>query len=70
MKEQTEESSYPKGIEVVLRETARKSYPENVDNPMVAPRDYEVRQSGRVLEVRAKISGSDLQIYPGTFLFL
>ena len=70
VKEQTEDSSNPKGIEVMLRETTRKSFPENVDNPMIAPRDYKVRQSGRVLELRAKISGSDLQIYPGTSLFL
>ena len=49
--EQAEDCSYPKGIEVMLRETARKSYPENVDNPMIAHRDYEVRQSGRVLEL-------------------
>ena len=46
------DSSYPKGIEVMLRETARKSSPENVDNPMTAPRDCEVRQSGRVLELQ------------------
>ena len=58
--EQAEDSSYPKGIEVMLRETARKSYPENVDNPMIAPRDYEVRQSGRVLELKNK----DLWIRP------
>ena len=51
-KEQAEDCSYPKGIEIMLRETARKSYPENVDNPMIAPRDYEeVRQSGLVLEL-------------------
>ena len=59
-KEQAEDSSYHKGIEVMLRETARKSYPENVDNPMNAPRDYEVRQSGRVLEFQNK----DLWIRP------
>ena len=41
-KEQAEDSSYPKRIEVMLRETARKSYPEIVDNPMTASRDYEV----------------------------
>ena len=44
----------------MLRETARKSYPENVDNPMIAPRDYDVRQSGRVLEPSKK----DLWIRP------
>ena len=44
----------------MLRETARKSYPENVDNPMIAPRDFEVRPSGRVLEVQNR----DLWIRP------
>ena len=40
-KRQAEDSSYPKGSEVLLSETARKGYrdPENVDNPMKAPRD-------------------------------
>ena len=51
-KEQAEDSSYPKSIDIMLRETARKSYPENVDSPMIAPRDYEVRQSGRALELQ------------------
>ena len=53
-KELAENSSYPKGIEVMLRETARKSYPdpENIGNPVIAPQDYEVRQSGRVLELQ------------------
>ena len=48
-KEQAEDSSYPKGIEGMLREAARKSYPEDVDTPTVVPKDYEARQSGRVL---------------------
>ena len=55
-KEQTEDSSYPKDIEVLSREAARKSNPdpENVNNPMIAPRDYEGRQSVRVLELQNK----------------
>ena len=54
-KEQAVDSSYSKGIEVLLRETARKGYPdtENVDNPvMVAPHDNIVRPSGRVVELQ------------------
>ena len=51
-KERAEDNSYPKSIDIMLRETARKSYPENVDSPMIAPRDYEVRQSGRALELQ------------------
>ena len=61
-KEQAEDSSYPKGIEVMLRETARKSYPdqEDIGNPMVAPQDYEIHQHGRVMELQKK----DLWIRP------
>ena len=59
-KEQAEDSSYLKSIEVMLGETALKRYPENVDNPMIAQRDYEVRQSGRVLELQ----NQDLWIRP------
>ena len=46
-KEQAEDSSY-KGIEVLLREAARKGYPdpENLDNPMIAPQNYDGRQCG------------------------
>ena len=42
-----------KSIEVLLRETARKDDPvlENVNNPLIAPQDDDVRQSGRVLEL-------------------
>ena len=49
-----EDSSQPKGIEVLLTETAKKglSDPENVDNPMIAPQDYDVGQSGRGLELQ------------------
>ena len=51
-KRQGEDSSYPKTIEVLLSETARKNNPksENVDNPVIAPQDYDVRQSRRVLD--------------------
>ena len=61
-KEQAEDSSYPKGIEVILRETARKSCPDlkNTGNRMIAPQDYGVHQSGRVLELQNK----DLSIRP------
>ena len=56
------DSSYPKGIEVLLMETARKGYPdpENVDNPMTAPQEFDARQFGRVLELQNR----DLWIQP------
>ena len=52
-KRQSEDSSYSKGIKVLVRETARKNCPdlENIGDPMIAPQDYDVRQSGRVLEL-------------------
>ena len=57
-KKQDEDSSYPNNIEVLLRETAWKGYPdpENVDDPMIAPQDYDLRQSGRVLELQKQRS--------------
>ena len=53
-REGAEHYSYLKGIEVIPRETVLKSYPEDVENPTVAPQYYEVRQSGRVLELQNK----------------
>ena len=49
-----EDNSYCKAIEGLLTTTARKIHPEteDVDNPMIAPQDYDARQSGRVLELR------------------
>ena len=53
-KRHDEDNSYSKGIKVLVRETTRMNYPctEDVDNPMIAPQDYDVRQSGRVLELQ------------------
>ena len=53
-REQAEDSSYPKAIEGLLTETARKGYPdpEEVDNPMIAPQDHEIHQSRGVLELQ------------------
>ena len=51
-KRQDEDSSYPKGLEILLRETTKRNCPnaEDIDNPKIAPQDYDVRQSERVLE--------------------
>ena len=67
-KRQDEDSSYSKGIEVLLRETTKKNYPntEDVDNPMIAPQDYDVRQSERVLEFQNRdfwIRPTDLSLH-------
>ena len=53
-KRQVEDNSYCKTIEGLLSATARKIFPESedIDNPMIAPQDFVVRQSGRVLELR------------------
>ena len=43
-------------VETQLRAAAQQGYPTPQDamNPMKAPPDYEVRQSGRVLELQNK----------------
>ena len=53
-KRQVEVNSYCKAIEGLLRAMAGKIHPESddVDNSMIAPQDYDVRQPGRVLELR------------------
>ena len=50
-KRKGEDSSYPKGIEVLLSETAQQGFPdpEEVDNPMITPQDFDIRQSGTSL---------------------
>ena len=55
-KEKSRIARTPKSIEALLRETARKGYPdpEDVDNPMITPQDHGIRQSGRVLELQNK----------------
>ena len=49
-----EDSSNPKGIEVLLRDTARKGFPdpEDAKGPMIAPQDCDARQFGRVLKLQ------------------
>ena len=71
-KRKGEGSSYPKSIEVLLRKQLKGSHPdpEEVDNPMITPQIYDVRQSGRVLELQKQIFGHNQQICPGIFLFL
>ena len=67
-KRQNEDSSYPKGIEILQRETAKKVYPDQeMDDPMVAPRDFDIRLSGRVMELENK-QNKDLWILPTDIL--
>ena len=70
VKEQAEDISYPKGSAVVLRETTRQSYPENFDNPMIHTKAMKSDNLNESWSFRTRISRSDPQIYPGTFLFL
>ena len=49
---QTEDNSRERGVERQLRAAARQGYPEDAEDPMVAPPDYDIRQSGRVLELQ------------------
>ena len=53
-KKQMEDNSCLRGVESQLWATARRIYPksEYADNPMVAPPENDVRQSGRVLELQ------------------
>ena len=71
-KEKGEDSSYPKGIEVLLEETARKGYPdtEEVDNPMVSAHDMMVVNPDESWSSNTEIFGYDQQICPGIFPFL
>ena len=32
--------------------SAQRGYPEDATDPMVAPQDYDIRQSGRVVEIQ------------------
>ena len=48
----TEENSRERGVESQLRVATQRGYPEDATDPMVAPPDYEIRQSGRVLELQ------------------
>ena len=50
---QTEDNSRERGVESQLRAGAQLGYPEDAEDPMVAPPDYDIRQSGRVLELQS-----------------
>ena len=53
-KKQTQDNSRLRGSESQLRAAAQRCYPnpEDAEDPMIAPPDYDVRQSGRVLELQ------------------
>ena len=53
-KKQMEHDSCLRGVEDQLRTAARQGYlnPEDAEDPMTAAPDYDVRQSGRVLELQ------------------
>ena len=58
--------SYPEGLEILLKETAKKNRPtsETTDSPENAPRDHDIRQSERVLE----FPNLDFWIRPNRFV--
>ena len=58
--------SYPEGLEILLKETAKRNRPtsEAADSPENAPRDYDIRQSERVLEFQNR----DFWIRPNRFV--
>ena len=49
---QTEDNSRGRGVESQLRAAAQRGYREDAEDPMVAPPDYDIRQSGRVLKLQ------------------
>ena len=51
---QTEDNSRERGVESQLKAAAQRGYPEDVEDPMVAPPDSDIHQSGRVLELQNK----------------
>ena len=53
-KQQTEDDSRLRGVEGQLRAAAQPGYPnpEDAEDPMIAPPDFGVRQSGGVLELQ------------------
>ena len=72
-KRKGEDSSYSQSIEVLLRETARRGYPdpEEVDNPMVTPQDYDVRfvNPDEFWSSKTEIFGYDEEICAGIFTY-
>ena len=68
---ETDDNSYLRGVESQLRAAAQRGYPnpENAQNPVIAPRDYDVRLSGRVLELQNRdlwIRPTDLDTFPSS----
>ena len=51
---QTEDNSRERGVQSQLRAAAQRCSPEDAEDPMVARPDYEIRQSGRVLELQSR----------------
>ena len=60
--------SYPEGLEILLKETAKRNRPtsETADFPENAPRDYDIRQSERVLEFQNR----DFWMRPNRFVLV
>ena len=56
----TEDNSRERGVESQLKVAAQRGYPEDATDPMVAPPDYDIRQSGKVLELQ----NTDLWLRP------
>ena len=56
----TEDISRERGVEIQLRLAAQRDFTDDATDKMVAPQDYDVRQSRRVLELQ----NSDLWLRP------
>ena len=49
---QTEDNSRERGVETQQRAAVQRGYPEDAEDPMVVPPDYDIRQSGSFLELQ------------------
>ena len=48
----TQDISCERGVEIKLRAAAQRGFTVDATDPMVAPQDYDVRQSSRVLDLQ------------------
>ena len=56
----TEDTSRERRVEIQQRAAAQRGYPKDAEDPTVASPDYDIRQSGRVLELQ----NTDLWLRP------
>ena len=58
-----EDVSRERGVEIQPRMAAQRGFTEDATDPLVAPQDYDVRQSGESWNSKTVVSGCDQQNY-------